>query len=86
MKISRQFGVSAGLTGVIAVLATLPMFGLRGVLTGLIVFALPGMSLVSALFGNIHKHVAIATLFATWIVYLAIFLVVAKIWRLLRAK
>ena len=37
------------------------------------------MSLVSALFGDIHKHVAIATLFATWIVYLAIFLVVAKV-------
>jgi hypothetical protein len=83
---SRRFAVSAGLAGVISVLATLPMFGVRGPMTGLIVFALPGLSLVSALFGDIHKHVAIATLFATWIVYLAIFFVVAKIWRLLRAK
>jgi hypothetical protein len=83
---SRRFAVSAGLAGVISVLATLPMFGVRGPMTGLIVFALPGLSLVSALFGDIHKHVVIATLFATWIVYLAIFFVVAKIWRLLRAK
>jgi hypothetical protein len=86
VKMSRRFAVSAGLAGVISVLATLPMFGVRGPMTGLIVFALPGLSLVSALFGDIHKHVAIATLFATWIVYLAIFFVVAKIWRLLRAK
>ena len=83
---SRRFAVSAGLAGVISVLATLPMFGVRGPLTGLIVFALPGLSLVSALFGNIHTHVATVTLFATWCIYLAIFLVVAKIWRLLRAK
>jgi hypothetical protein len=86
VKISRRFVVSAGLAGVIAILATLPMFGVRGPLTGLIVFALPGMSLVSALVGDLHTHVAIVTLFATWIVYLAIFLAVAKIWRLLRAK
>ena len=83
---SGRFAVSVGLAGVISVLATLPVFGVREPLTGLIVFALPGLSLVSALFGDIHKHVAIATLFATWIVYLAIFLVAAKIWRLFRAK
>jgi hypothetical protein len=83
---SRRIVVSAGLAGVIAVLATLPMFGVRGPLTGLIVFALPGMSLVSALLGDLHTHVAIVTLIATWIIYLAIFLAVTKIWRLLLAK
>jgi hypothetical protein len=83
---SRRIAVSAGLAGVIAVLATLPMFGVRGPLTGLIVFALPGMSLVSALLGDLHTHVAIVTLIATWIIYLAIFLAVTKIWRLLLAK
>ena len=72
MKMSRRIAVSAGLAGVIAVLATLPMFGVRGPLTGLIVFALPGMSLVSALLGDLHTHVAIVTLIATWIIYLAI--------------
>jgi hypothetical protein len=83
---SRRIVVSAGLAGVIAVLATLPMFGVRGPLTGLIVFALPGMSLVSALLGDLHTHVAIVTLIAPWIIYLAIFLAVTKIWRLLLAK
>jgi len=83
---SRRIAVSAGLAGVIAVLATLPMFGVRGPLTGLIVFALPGMSLVSALLGDLHTHVAIVTLIATWIIYLAIFLAITKIWRLLLAK
>ncbi|RSL19280.1 hypothetical protein EDE15_4942 [Edaphobacter aggregans] len=82
---SRRIAVSAGLAGVIAVLATLPMFGVRGPLTGLIVFALPGMSLVSALLGDLHTHVAIVTLIATWIIYLAIFLAITKIWRLLLA-
>lgn len=86
MKMSRRIAVSAGLAGVIAVLATLPMFGVRGPLTGLIVFALPGMSLVSALLGDLHTHVAIVTLIATWIIYLAIFLAITKIWRLLLAK
>jgi hypothetical protein len=70
----------------VAILATLPIFGVRGPLTGLIIFALPGLYLVSALLGDIHTHVAIVTLFATWSIYLAIFLVVAKIWRLLRGK
>jgi hypothetical protein len=70
----------------VAILATLPIFGVRGPLTGLIIFALPGLYLVSALSGNIHTHVAIVTLFATWCIYLAIFLAVAKIWRLLRGK
>jgi hypothetical protein len=83
---SRRFAVSAGLAAVIAFFATLPMFGVRGPLTGLIVFALPGMSFVSAVGGDLHTHVAIVTLFATWIVYLAVFLAVAKIWRLLRAR
>jgi len=86
VKMSRRIAVSAGLAGVIAVLATLPMFGVRGPLTGLIVFALPGMSLVSALLGDLHTHVAIVTLIATWIIYLAIFLAITKIWRLLLAK
>jgi hypothetical protein len=86
VKISRRFAVSAGLAAVIAILSTLPMFGVRGALTGLIVFALPGMSLVSALVGDLHTHVAIVTLFSTWIVYLAIFFAVARVWRLLRAK
>ena len=86
MKMSRRIAVSAGLAGVIAVLATLPMFGVRGPLTGLIVFALPGMSLVSALLGDLHTHVAIVTLIATWIIYLAIILAITKIWRLLLAK
>jgi len=83
---SGRFAVSAGLAGVIAVLATLPMFGVRGPLTGLIIFALPGLSLVSAIVGDLHTHVAIVTLIATWIIYLTIFLALAKIWRLLRAK
>ena len=86
MKMSGRFAVSAGLAGVIAVLATLPMFGVRGPLTGLIIFALPGLSLVSAIVGDLHTHVAIVTLIATWIIYLTIFLALAKIWRLLRAK
>jgi hypothetical protein len=66
---SRRFAVSAGLEEEISILATLPMFGVRGLLTALIVFALPGMSLVSALAGDLHTHVAIVTLFATWIIY-----------------
>jgi len=86
VKMSGRFAVSAGLAGVIAVLATLPMFGVRGPLTGLIIFALPGLSLVSAIVGDLHTHVAIVTLIATWIIYLTIFLALAKIWRLLRAK
>jgi len=83
---SRRFGVAAGLAGAIAIVTTLPMFGVWRAGIGLVVLALPGMIAISALFGNVHTHVAILTLFANWIIYLAIFLVAAKIWRLLRAK
>ena len=85
MKISRSFAVAVGLAGVIAIVGTLPMFGVWRAGNGFIVLALPGLIVGSALFGNVHTHVAILTLFTTWIVYLAIFLVVVKIWRLLRA-
>ena len=83
---SRQFAIAAGLAGVIAIVATLPMFGVWRAGIGLVVLALPGMIAVSALFGDVHTHVAVVTLLATWIIYLAIFLIAAKIWRLLRAK
>jgi hypothetical protein len=83
---SRGLMVAAGLAGLIAIVATLPMFGVWWIGSGLIVLALPGMIAISALVGNVHTHVAIVTLFATWTIYLAIFLIAAKFWRLLRAK
>jgi hypothetical protein len=86
VKMPRRFAVAVGLAGVIAIVATLPMFGVWRAGIGFVVLALPGMIAISAMAGDVHTHVATMTLFATWIIYSAAFLVVVKIWSLFRAK
>jgi hypothetical protein len=82
----KGFAVSTALAGAVAVVATLPMFGVRWAGTALIIFALPGLIAITPLFGNVHTHVAILTLLTTWIIYLVIFLLAAKIVRVIRAQ
>jgi hypothetical protein len=86
MKISRYVVCAAALAALIAIVATLPMFGVRLLGVQGIVLALPALMTLGVLAGNAHAHIAIATLLTTWIIYLALFLVVLKIWRGLRAK
>ena len=85
MKVPKGFAVAALAAGVIAIAATLPMFGCRPGIA-FIVFALPALSVLSPMFGNVHTHVAVATLLVSWVIYLALFLFLAKIVRVLRGK
>jgi hypothetical protein len=82
----RDLIFAAGLAAVIAIISTLPMFGVRWVGIGFIVFALPGMTIVTALAGNVHSFVAVSTLVATFAFYLGVFSIVARIVRVFRAN